>query len=443
MATSKKKGIKSSAQDNFLAPYTPTIDSVTDVGTGRAYNDGAVSVAFTAQGPYAATSYTVVASTGQTATGSSSPIVITGIATGATPTVTIKATNANGESATSGATGPVTVTTVPATPSAPTVSTAAVGGSAAQGSANTANDTVSWTAPATGGKTITNYYWVSSDGKTGNTTSTSVVVPQESGTAQTYTVRADNGNGSSVTSPASASITSAFSFTPFGFVPFGFSPFGFSPFGFSPVVFGFSPFGFSPVVFGFSPVVFGFSPVVFGFSPVVFGFSPSPSCIDQDTLIAVVSASETVEYKAAKHISVGDKVWSSTWDELIDESFATPQDAATPQLSNLARVQTEIVSIQPSVKSTTIYFNGDLTKRFSLEENILVKRDNMFSFISTVQVVVGDKFMNVDSEGNYSELSVTAIDYIDEDRTVYRFDAEPTDNLIAANLVVHNGKTFF
>ena len=362
----------SQGANDFLTPYAPTIGTATDVGTSRAYDNGAVTVTFTPTGPNAATSFTVTASTGQTATGASSPIIVTGIATGATPTFTVtgtnaegtgpasaasnsvtvttvpqsptidsavnspsqrdynnglatvtftargtggkaitgytalssgaqtgtgatspvtvaglasataytftvKATNANGDSVYSSASGSITATTKPAQPSAPTVTTAAVGGASPQGTAGTANDTVSWSAPANGGSAITNYYWTCSDGKTGNTASTSVVVSQESGSAQTYSVRADNANGSSPTSSPSGSITSAFSFTPFavfGFSPFavfGFSPFGvfgFSPFGFSPFgVFGFSPFGFSP--FGFSPFgVFGFSP--FGFSP----FSP-------------------------------------------------------------------------------------------------------------------------------------------------------------------------
>ena len=369
---SKQAGRMSQGANDFLTPYAPTIGTATDVGTSRAYDNGAVTVTFTPTGPNAATSFTVTASTGQTATGASSPIIVTGIATGATPTFTVtgtnaegtgpasaasnsvtvttvpqsptidsavnspsqrdynnglatvtftargtggkaitgytalssgaqtgtgatspvtvaglasataytftvKATNANGDSVYSSASGSITATTKPAQPAAPTVTTAAVGGASPQGTAGTANDTVSWSAPANGGSAITNYYWTCSDGKTGNTASTSVVVSQESGTAQTYSVRADNANGSSPTSSPSGSITSAFSFTPFavfGFSPFavfGFSPFGvfgFSPFGFSPFgVFGFSPFGFSP--FGFSPFgVFGFSP--FGFSP----FSP-------------------------------------------------------------------------------------------------------------------------------------------------------------------------
>ena len=278
--TAGGRGSDSGASNQITAttvPAAPTIGGPTNVGTGTNYNAGQVNIAFTAgaTGGKAITGYTALSSGAQTGTGASSPILVSNLLSATGYTFQVKATNANGDSAYSSASSSVTVTTKPAAPAAPTVTTAAVGGSAAQGSANTANDTVSWAAPANGGSAITNYFWSSTDGKSGNTASTSVVVAQESGTAQTYTIRADNANGS--TTGAGTGITSAFSFTPFSVFAFSpFSVFGFSPFsvfGFSPFsVFGFSPFGFSP--FGFSP--FGFSPFgVFGFSPFgVFGFSP-------------------------------------------------------------------------------------------------------------------------------------------------------------------------
>jgi hypothetical protein len=212
---SKQAGRMSQGANDFLAPGTPTITSVTDVGTNRAYNNGAVDVAFNATGVYAASSYTVLSSSGQTVTGSSSPIRVENLLSATAYTFTVKAANDGGESPYSSSSSSVTVTTVPATPSAPSASSPSAG-----------NDSVSWSAPANGGKAITNYYWTSSDGKSGNTSSTSASVSQEQGTAQTYSVRADNANGSSATSSASGSVTTVFSaFGAFG--AFGaFSAFG-------------------------------------------------------------------------------------------------------------------------------------------------------------------------------------------------------------------------
>lgn len=272
MAVGKNLGGNAQSSNDFLLPHAPTITSATDVGTSRAYDDGAVEVAFTlpAASP-AATSYTVTASTGQTATGSASSLTVTGIATGATPTFTVYGENEWGTGETSTASSLVTVTTVPDQPAAPTVTSPTP--SASANTAGATEDVVTWSAPANGGKSITEYEWASSDGKSGTTTSTSVTVTQEGGTSQTYTVLARNANGDGAVSAASSSITT-FSFTPFSFAPFGafgFTPFGFTPFAFTPFGnFSFTPFG----AFAFTP--FNFVPFGnFGFTPfnfVPFGF---------------------------------------------------------------------------------------------------------------------------------------------------------------------------
>ena len=434
---SKQAGRMSQSSNDFLAPYAPTIGTATDVGTNRSYDNGAVTITFTADPINAATSFTATASTGQTVTGASSPLTLTGFATGAVATITVTATNSYGTSPASAASNSVTATTVPATPAAP----------GASSPSSTSYDTVTWTAPANGGKAITNYFWSSSDGKSGNTGSTSVNVNQEAGTAQTYTVRADNANGSSVVSGASGSVTT-FSFVPFSV--FGFSPF--NVFGFSPFnVFGFSPFG----VFGFSPTppfgVFGFSPTppfgVFGFSPTppsfsVFGFSPQPpSCIDQDTPIATVGPNGSLVMKPAKSIMAGDEVYAASWDELVDESFGTPYDDPSLTLTNPTRVTTTISSVKASTRSTTVHFNNNISKRFSLEEQILVKRDGYYQFVVSGQVIVGDKLIEL-FENSFVETLVTEATLVNEDRVVYTFDCEPTDTLIAGNMIVHNLKAF-
>jgi len=234
MAQNKRAGKKSLAANDFLAPSAPINVSATDVGTNRAYNSGAAVVSFSLPaGSEAATGFTVTASTGQSASGASSPITVTGIPIG-NVTFTVVGANANGvgPSSTSSA---ISITTLPATPNPPTA-TSGVG----------AYDTVSWTAPPNGGKAITNYYVTSSDGKTANTSSTSVNISQEQGTSQTYIVYADNANGRSSASSASSSVTT-FSFTPFSFAPYSFVPYSFVPYSFTP--YSFTPFSFAPYSF--------------------------------------------------------------------------------------------------------------------------------------------------------------------------------------------------
>ena len=245
MAQNKRAGKKSLAANDFLAPSAPINVSATDVGTNRPYNNGSAIVSFSLpSGSEAATGFTVTSSTGQTASGSSSPITVTGIPIG-NVTFTVVAANANGVSQTSSASAAISITTVPA---APTNVTASSGG--------VTYDAVSWTAPANGGKAITNYYITSSDGKTANTSSTSININQESGSSQTYTVYADNANGRSSASAASNNVTS-FSFVPFSFAPFSFAPYSFVPYSFVPYsfapVFGFAPYSFTPK---YSPIFY-------------------------------------------------------------------------------------------------------------------------------------------------------------------------------------------
>jgi hypothetical protein len=77
---------------------TPTSVVATNSGSGRAYNNGSASVAFSA-GTVSGRSYTVTSSPGSfTATGSSSPLVVTGLQSSTQYTYTVIATNNYGTS---------------------------------------------------------------------------------------------------------------------------------------------------------------------------------------------------------------------------------------------------------------------------------------------------------------------------------------------------------
>lgn len=99
----KNKGPK---YDNVLAglPYTPTIGTATDGGTGST-----ATVAFTANGNPAGLTYTALSTPGSfTGTGTTSPITITGLSSGTAYTFQVNAANANGTSAYSAASNSVT-----------------------------------------------------------------------------------------------------------------------------------------------------------------------------------------------------------------------------------------------------------------------------------------------------------------------------------------------
>jgi hypothetical protein len=264
---SKNPGKRSQQQNDFLEPLAPINVVATNVGTNRAFNNGAASVAFSlpALSPEA-TSFTVTATaagqTTRTATGSSSPVVVGTLTSAITYTISVTATNAAGTSPASETTT-VPITTVPATPSAPTVTNSTANTTDPASNANQI-DAVSWLAPATGGSPITSYFWESNDAKSATTTSTSANVLQEANTSQQYRVRAANANGNSVFSPYSVQNTTPPFFPPF--FPF-FPPF----FPFFPPFFPFFPF-FPPrfPFFPFFPPRFPFFP----FFPPRFAIRP-------------------------------------------------------------------------------------------------------------------------------------------------------------------------
>jgi hypothetical protein len=188
-------------------PQPPISVSATDVGTARAYNNGAATVSFSSGGDNGSpiTSYTVTSSPGGfTASGASSPLTVTGLQSGVSYTFTATATNAVGTSNASSASSAITATTVP---QAPTIGTPTCAlGQAYTGSANIS---VAFTAGATGGKAVSVYTATSSSTGTATNSASPVTISQTIGSSYTYTVTATNANGTSTASGTSASVLSA------------------------------------------------------------------------------------------------------------------------------------------------------------------------------------------------------------------------------------------
>lgn len=190
---------------SFLPTAAPTSVSATDVGTGRAYNNGSATVSFVAPAVTGATdlTYTVTSSPGGfTGTGATSPITVTGLQSNTSYTFTVVATTSAGNSSASSASNAITATTVP---EAPTIGTPNKTGITVSGQVN-----VLFTANATGGKAISTYTATSSGAHTGTgATSPITVSGMTGGTSYTFTVTATNANGTSLASSASASIAAS------------------------------------------------------------------------------------------------------------------------------------------------------------------------------------------------------------------------------------------
>ena len=178
-------------------PNRPTIGTTTDSGSGRAYNNGSAVVSFTPSASgYAATSYTVTASSGgYSATGTASPLTVYALQSGTSYTFTVTAKNAIGSSNSSAASNSITATTIP---QPPTIGTATAGNASA---------TVAFTGNGTGGLSNTYTATSSPSSITGTGASPITVSGLSNGTAYTFTVTATNANGTSASSAASNSVT--------------------------------------------------------------------------------------------------------------------------------------------------------------------------------------------------------------------------------------------
>jgi hypothetical protein len=194
-----------SAAANATATTVPQAPVITaaNVGTGRAYNNGAATITATggATGGKTISSYTAVSSPSSFTASGSSPVTVTGLASATAYTFSVTATNDNGTS-TATTSNSITATTVP---QAPTIGSATAGDASA---------TVAYTANATGGAAVSIFTATSSPGSVTGTGSSPISVSGLSaGTAYTFTVTATNANGTSTASSASNSVTPVSYFT--------------------------------------------------------------------------------------------------------------------------------------------------------------------------------------------------------------------------------------
>ena len=192
---------ESTGWSSIISPSVVTSVSATNSPSGRAYNNGRASVAFT-PGTFAGTTYTVTSTPGSyTASGASSPILITGLQSSTQYTYTVSASSKYGTSLASSASAGVTATTVP---QAPTINSV---------TGNNAVASIAFTAGATGGSEITGYTITSSPSSTTTNQSASsspyTFTGLTNGTAYTFTMTATNTNGTSAASSASSSVTPA------------------------------------------------------------------------------------------------------------------------------------------------------------------------------------------------------------------------------------------
>ena len=184
--------------------FTITVSGTSTVPTSVTAVSGnaQATISFTAPGVGGVSSYMVVSNSGSLlATGTSSPITITGLTNGTAYNFTVRVRYSDGTSKTSSSSNTVTPTAAITEPGAPTIGTAVTA---------TGQATVSFTAPASnGGSAVTGYTVTSTPGGTTATGTASPITIKglTNGTTYTFTVRAQNTIGLGAPSAASNSVT--------------------------------------------------------------------------------------------------------------------------------------------------------------------------------------------------------------------------------------------
>lgn len=392
---SKQAGRMSQSANDFLEPFKPIIGTATNVGTGRAFNNGSASVTFTdAPDSPPATSYTVTSTPGSfTGSGSSSPVVVAGLQSGISYTFKVVATNSVGNSPQSDASNSIQATTVPQKPSSPSLSNSGQN-----------NNAVSWSAPSSdGGTGITGYELIDheNDVTSYNSSTFSGNLSENSNEVQWVKVRAQNANGFSEYSDQSNSVTTTpFSFSPFGFTPFGFTPFGFTPFGFTP--FGFTPFGFTPKSVGAETVI--------------------KSKVPEGLILA-------------HNLSVGDVLYSANIEGIDVSNTAIVEYLQNWSVNsaNISPAETTIVAMAARISDDgAIVINGN---KYSLQHFILIKRDGQIQFQPSSSVLETDLIFSP-SENDWKE--ITDYKVTTQKELLISINVEPYDVFFTDNALVHD-----
>ena len=428
MAVSKKRGIKSSAQDNFLQPDNVTSLSGTNVGTSRPYlatanttsaasaagTGGAVSLTWTLPaGSPAATSYlvTTTPSTYEADTGSATAsYTFQGLASNTSYTFTVRGVNAAGTA--SGTTSSsVTATTVPQAPQSATAT------------AGVNSNTINWTIGANGGAALSKHNVVGSDSSTsGDLTAAavSVVINDTAGTSQTYTVTATNANGTSL-GATTASVTTLSPFFPPFFPPY-FPFFPFFPF--------FPPF--FPPSFPFFPPAFGpFFPPFFPFFPFFPPFFPPYFPGEYYSIASSTGILTPDGVKNAEDIVVGDVLFAvNISSDDLNSSTVEAWTAENLMINETNFVETTVVSVTSRPVTSVVVVNSDI---FSNHHYVLTKKDDIVRFTNVSDLDLSYKVYNRTEEGFVNIYELEVLPY---DDTVFSINCEPYDNFFTQHMLV-------
>jgi len=108
------------------------------------------------------------------------------------------------------------------------------------------------------------------------------------------------------------------------------------------------------------------------------------------------------------------------------------------ELNNVSFSESKVTSINEDIYTSYIYFNENTDNKLSLSEQILIKRGNQFILKTTAEIEIGDKLISY-SNTNITEILVTSINIIEEEKRSFLFYREPYGLIVAGGTLAYNG----
>ena len=101
-------------------------------------------------------------------------------------------------------------------------------------------------------------------------------------------------------------------------------------------------------------------------------------------------------------------------------------------------LRSKVTDIKEATYESSIYFNNDPSKELSLSEQILVNRNEKFTFKTTAEIEVGDIIISY-LDRDLVDIEVKSINIVEKETKTFLFYRDPYGLIIADGMLAYNG----
>jgi intein/homing endonuclease len=106
-------------------------------------------------------------------------------------------------------------------------------------------------------------------------------------------------------------------------------------------------------------------------------------------------------------------------------------------IEDMSLVKTKIKSVYPIIKQTLI-FNNDESTRVSLEQPVLVEDGGNWKFVTSDELIIGNKIMSYNEDNKFVPLEIIEITKDESPKVTYAISVEDHSAFIAGNIICRN-----